>query len=201
MKKVIMGIILITLLGIIACGPKATAPTNYAEVSVSTARISIPDDWIRDDEFEQEMESELDEFEGALKFLPYIDKSDSVGLMVIHWDMEKFYDLEGETWSDWEDFELDMGMSKETFVYMMSSLFMYDAENVLSGLSRQLNIGGNEASELCYEADIEGVPAKCNICGVFGEDELVMVIIMAKEVAWSTFEDCWPKIRDSVRIT
>lgn len=61
-------------------------------------------------------------------------------------------------------------------------------------------IDKKEAYESIYSAEMEGIATNVNMLSIFGDNTMGMIILAVKEVAWPTFQNNWPRIRDSARL-
>lgn len=183
-----------------AIPPSATPVESYMEVSIDGLNASIPADWTEDDPSEVGIEEILRESRGTMTAKAYTEKSENAGLIFWMVNMRLAYELEGESWPGWQQLEEAEGFNKQEFCVMYSSGVLSEERNVIRKVIRALTLGNKEAYELLYTAEFEGGPAHANFLYVFGEDHLGIGYLVCKEAAWPTFQECWPRIRDSVRL-
>ena len=201
MKKLICTLIIMSLLVFLGCTPGPKSVEDYMDVSIDGFTTGIPVDWEEEDLTEEPEIAELiREGQGAYAVAMYVDVSESALVMVMLMNMERLYKLEGESWESWQQVEEAENMSKRELSMMFSSFAMFEAENVTRKDVSMLTIDNKDASELIYSCEIEDIPTNVNLLVIFGENKLGIIMFGVKEVAWPTFQECWPRIRDSVRL-
>jgi len=201
MKKLICALIVMSLLVFLGCTPGPKSVENYMDVSIDGFTTGIPVDWEEEDVTEDPEVAELiRESQGGYAVAMYGDVSESALVMVMLVNMERLYELEGESWESWQQVEEVEDMSKRELSIIFSSYAMFEAENVTRKEVRMLTIDNKDVSELIYSCEIEGIPTNVNLLVIFGENKLGIIMFAVKEVAWPTFQECWPIIRDSTRL-
>jgi len=197
MKKLIWVLIVVSLL--LGCQPKPPAVESYKEVSLGGLTVAIPADW-EEDELSPGLAEAVNESKGTTKMVIYRDKSGGVDLLLTVIDMRRWCELGGDSWEGWEKYVDAIGMSKQQFAVMFLYSGLVKSKNIVEKDTRMLTINSKDACEILHTAEIEGTCVHENCLFIFGEDDLGVVFIIVKDVAWPTYKDCWPRIRDSARM-
>jgi len=183
-----------------ACGtPEEETVESYQDVSLEGLKVTISANWVKD-KLSAEMVQAITESEGAFNVVKYRDKDATVDLALTVIDMKAWCELTGDSWQGWEQFPELTGVTNQEYVEWLAYSGLQQSQNIVMEESRMLAINNKEACEILYSAEIEGIPVYENYLFLFGENKLGTTFVIIKDVDWSEYRGCWPRIRESARL-
>ena len=201
MKKPILVLFLISLLLSVGCKPQPNIIEGYKDVSLGGFAVAIPADW-QEVELPPEVADAVADSEGTVMAVSYRDNSATADLALIVMDVKGAFELEGYTWEGWDKLYEEQSFTKKEYAQMVSDHILFSlwiSQNESMQEIRMFTIENRDACEILFTAEREDILVNENFLFVFEEDKVGIVLIIVENVAWSTFQDCWPKIRDSAR--
>ena len=200
-RRIILGlsILIITIIGSVSWGISLVVPSevsNYRTVSVDALTLELPSNWQNstnqyDDEYISSVDTEYSIYDA------YADKTGNVGIELIVMNMDALFDLYGENWEGWEQFELITGISQETFIDSWMDEAMTEFTNPILVLSDHPTIRSQKYCEYIYTCKIEGIDCNTNFWWIIGQDDLAVVVLTCSSEHWPTFEESWDYIKYS----
>lgn len=201
MKKLILALFFISLLISVGCKPQQNMVEGYKDVSLGGFAVAIPADW-QEVELSPEIADAVTDSEGTVIAVSYRDKSATADFALIVMDVRRAFELEGDTWEGWDKLYEEQSFTKKEYAQMVSDhIFssLWISQNKSMQEIRMFTIENRDACEILFTAEREDIPVNENILFVFEEDKVGIIFIIVENVAWSTFQSCWPRIRDSAR--
>ena len=204
--KTIVGLMVVAVLvlGTVVGCDTTPSEQGHRDVSVGPMTLSVPDDWERPDDY-AELTEELftifpEEEKEAIRVDFYGDEAEETILVPMTLDMAEYAELMGLTWRGWDIEMAEAGMTTEEYAEMAHWGLLTELTEISRETHRQLNIGGHEAWESTYTAELEGEPAQVCILIVFPPDGVGILLMMMPQDKWSGFEEVWETIVDSISI-